>query len=131
MSSFETNSRGGQILIIVIDGDPSVRRALKRLLRSAGYQSAVYASVKDFMKEALPEACLLIMDSQASDPNGCDLLKALSAKGLPIILTTAHDRQTIKARAMSSGAVAFLQKPFEDQVLLEAIREGISKALPY
>lgn len=131
MSSFETNSRDGQILIIVIDADPSVRRALKRLLRSAGYESALYASVKDFTREQRPEGCLLIMDSQASDPDGCDLLNSLSAKGLPVILTTAHDRQTIRARALSSGAVAFLQKPFEDQALLEAIREGIAKPLTH
>ncbi len=127
---FNLSSGAGQTRIVVIDADESVRRALQRLLRSAGFEAVAYGSARDFFDRQVFDKYLLIMDSQAADVDCFDLLRSLAAKHLPVIFTTAHETPGIRTRAMANGAVAFLQKPFDDRALLEAIGKGISEAAP-
>ena len=110
--------------IFLVEDDASVRRALKRLVRSFGYEVDAFASAREMLNTlstAAPDC--LIVDVQMPGLNGLDLQHHLATAGykLPIIYITAHDDAQAYQRAMQAGAVAFLQKPFSDEVLLEAI----------
>lgn len=114
--------------IWVIDDDESVRRALKRLLKSLGFKVETFASAQDFLDYGVCEEGLLILDIQMPEIDGFELQKILSASGnkLPVIFITAHEHFKAEAMTEESGAVvAFLQKPFDDQSLLNAINKGI------
>ena len=120
-------------IISVIDDDESVRRALRRLLRSVGYKVKVYTSARDFLDcDTASGNCVMILDIQMPEMDGFELLKVLSESGIkpPVIFITAHENPEVKARAMEGGAVAFLQKPFDDLSLLEAIDKGVSGTGP-
>lgn len=117
-------------MISVVDDDESVRRALKRLLKSLGYRVEVFSSAQDFLdfQDSGAARGVLILDIQMPDMDGFDLMDVLShsCSKWPIIFITAHDSPGVKARAIDGGAVAFLQKPFDDQCLLAAIDKGVS-----
>ncbi len=115
-------------MISVIDDDDSVRRGMKRLLTSAGYDVKVFASARDFLDSSIANDCVLVLDIQMPEMDGFELVKVLSRSGPtpPVIFITAHENPEIRAKAMETGAVAFLQKPFDDQTLLDAINRGIS-----
>jgi len=112
--------------VAVVDDEPSVLQALRRLLRSAGFQVAIYASADEFLRSPTPEkhACV-VLDVQMPGLNGLDLQKVIvSMKApIPIIFITAHHEEDVRARAMAMGAVGFLEKPFDDQVLIDLIEK--------
>lgn len=116
------------VTISVIDDDESVRRALKRLLKSAGYSVEVFSSAHDFLDRRFSNdsSGLLILDIQMPEMDGFELMDVLSSSRgkWPVIFITAHDNPGTKARAIDGGAVAFLQKPFDDTLLLDAIARG-------
>ena len=118
--------------ICVVDDDASVRRALRRLIRSFGFCIATFASGDEFLDTvaAYIPACL-ILDVRMPGLNGLDLQDHLSASGyqIPIIFITAHEDPQASERAMRAGAVDFLYKPFSDQALLEAINTALEKGL--
>lgn len=118
-----------KVTVSVIDDDQSVRRALKRLLKSVGYDVKVFESAQAYLdfKETDTEG-LIILDIQMPDIDGFELMKILTATGNRslVIFITAHENPRVREMAMNSGAVAFLQKPFDDQSLLDAIIKGIS-----
>ena len=110
--------------IFLVEDDASVRRALKRLVRSFGYEVDAFASARDVfntLSTAVPDC--LIVDVQMPGLNGLGLQHHLAEAGhkLPIIFITAHEDAQVYQHAMQAGAVAFLYKPFSDEVLLEAI----------
>jgi FixJ family two-component response regulator len=112
------------VTIYVVDDDESIRRALKRLLRSAGYQAVTFESAEDFM-DSVPvggEGCL-ILDIRLSGMTGLDLQEKLSSSGAKyaVIIMTAYDNPQWRQRAQKAGAVAYLRKPFDEQSLLNAI----------
>jgi len=112
------------LTIYLVEDDDSVRKALKRLVRSFGYGVDAFASafdVLDIIPSHKPDC--LIVDVQMPGMNGLDLQQHLNEAGykLPIIYITAHEDAHVHQRAMRAGAVAFLQKPFSDDILLEAI----------
>ncbi len=110
--------------IFVVDDDESVTRALKDLLESAGFRVETFGSAQDFLSFGRSESPgLLILDVRMPGMSGLELQKRLAATGwiIPIIFITGHeDTQAYKA-AIGAGAVAFLQKPFDDQELFDAI----------
>jgi FixJ family two-component response regulator len=115
-------------VISVVDDDPSVRRALKRLLTSTGFEVMTFASAREFLFSGRhKEPGCLVLDIHLGGMNGFDLQADLAASGstLPIIFITAHDDPQTRERAMRSGAVAYLRKPFDDEALLEAILAAI------
>jgi FixJ family two-component response regulator len=118
--------------VYVVDDEPSVRKALSRLLRSAGLKCEVFASADEFLaheRESPAESGCLVLDVQMPGLNGMDLQEVLSAgEGrLPIIFITGHGDIPLSVRAMKKGAVDFLTKPFDDKDLLAAIAVALRK----
>ena len=117
-------------VVYVVDDDPSVRKALARLLRSAGYGAKTLASAREFLDFTYPDApgCL-ILDIKMPKLSGLELQDHLAEKGIsfPIIFITGHGTVPTSVRAFKAGAMDFLQKPFEDSELLDAVSHGIEK----
>jgi len=114
--------------ISIVDDDESVREALKSLLKSAGFEAEAFASAEEFLNSGhLPGAACLILDVRMPGMNGVELQERLisSHNGVPIIFISAHAEEEARARALESGAVDFLQKPFSDEALLNAIHAAI------
>jgi FixJ family two-component response regulator len=116
-------------VIAIVDDEPSVRRALQRLLRSAGYTVQAFASGHEFLG-SLPgrrPACL-VLDIHLGGMNGFDLQAHLAADGvgIPVIFITAHDDAPTRERIERSGAAGHLWKPVDEQELLDAIGRAIA-----
>ena len=117
-----------QLLISVVDDDRSVRRALRRLLRTGGYATELFASAQEFLSSpALSRTACLILDIQLGATTGFELQAQLAAGGsaIPIIFISAYDDVATGERVAESGAAAYLRKPFEEHDLLEAIRRAV------
>lgn len=120
---------GASPMVCVVDDDTSVLRALARLLRSAGFRIETFSSPEAFLASAARDtAQCLVLDVRLGAQNGLSLYESLAAGGrrLPVIFMTAHDSATSRERALRSGAVAYLRKPFADQLLIEAIRRALA-----
>jgi len=117
-------------MISVVDDDTSICRALKRLLRSFGYEVQTFTSGSEFLAYDFPEKpeCL-ILDIHMSGMTGFDLQQKLQEEGrnLPVIFITALDDDLTRQKASESGAVAFLRKPVDDQSLIVAIQKATSR----
>ncbi|MCW2286800.1 FixJ family two-component response regulator [Rhodoblastus acidophilus] len=116
--------------VIVIDDDPSMRESLDSLLRSVGMGVAAYASVQDFLNDRTADcASCLVLDVRLPGQSGLDFQEQLSRKGLhvPVIFITGHADVPMTVRAMKAGAVEFLEKPFRDQDLLDAIQLALAR----
>ena len=116
-----------EVLVCVVDDDDSVRRALSRLIRSAGLDVATFPSALAFL-EALPlgrPACL-VLDVRMPGTSGLDLQVALKreAPDIPIVFLTGYGNVPTTVRAMKDGAIDFLQKPLDDTDLLAAGAPG-------
>ena len=111
--------------VYVVDDDESIRKALKRLLRSMGYHAVAFESAEDFMEatSCRGEGCL-VLDIRLPGMTGLDLQEKLASSGVkyPVIFMTAHDNPQWQERAKKAGAVAYLRKPFDEQSLLGAIQ---------
>jgi len=118
--------------VYMVDDDASVRNAVRRLLTSAQYRVLTYASAEEFQKVDFKRSpgCL-ILDIRLPGISGFELQEELRAAGvrMPVIFVTGHDRAGMEERAMSLGATAYLRKPFDEDVLLGAIRVAM-KSLP-
>jgi FixJ family two-component response regulator len=114
--------------VFVVEDDPSMRNALKNLLRSVGLEAQLFASAHEFLDADRPDlpSCL-ILDVRLPGLSGLDLQRELSAANIhiPIIFITAHGDIPMSVRAMKAGAVEFLTKPFRDQDLLDAIHNSL------
>ena len=116
--------------IYVVDDDPSVRDSTEVLLKSVGFNVKTFGSAQAFLKANLQKdlGCL-VLDVRMPGMSGLDLQqKLVSAKiPLPVIFITSHGTVPMSVRAMKAGAVDFLQKPFEEQDLLDAINRAIAR----
>lgn len=112
-------------MISIVDDDRSVRRALRRLVGSAGYVVETFASAREFLGSTLStrSACL-VLDIYLDGMSGFELQEQLAVDriAIPIIFMTAHDDAATRERIRRSGAAGFLGKPFDGQALLDAIR---------
>ena len=111
-------------VISVVDDDESVRKSLQRLLRSMGFKVRTYPSALDFLHQGpLYDHGCVIVDVRMPEIDGLDLQKRLAGAGvsLPVIFMTAYEDPGVRAQAMQAGALAFLQKPFSDPSLMDAI----------
>ena len=117
-------------IIYVVDDDASVRDSTELMLKSVGFNVKTFGSAQDFLKANLQEdlGCL-VLDVRMPEMSGLDLQeKLVSAKTpLPVIFITGHGTVPMSVRAMKAGAVDFLQKPFEEQDLLDAINRAIAE----
>jgi RNA polymerase sigma factor (sigma-70 family) len=118
-------------LIYVLDDDSSVRTSLERLVRTVGLEVRSFSSAAEFLDHGRPEdrPFCLVVDVRMPGLSGLDLQESLSAAGwtAPIIFITGHGTVPMSVRAMRAGAVNFLQKPFEDQEILDSIHQAIER----
>jgi PAS domain S-box-containing protein len=131
--AFRTTTMNNAIsTVFVVDDDDAVRRALTRLIRSAGYRAEGFASAREFL-ECGPcadyNACL-VLDVQLPDLNGLELQRTLSGAGRPlsIVFITGHGDIPMSVSAMKAGATDFLVKPVSDTDLLNAIETALGNA---
>jgi FixJ family two-component response regulator len=116
--------------VLVVDDDPDFRAAVERLLRSVGLNVRAFASISDFLNSDPPAGpTCLVLDVRLPGQSGLDLQRELAAagSGLPIVFVTGHGDIPMSVKAMKSGAIEFLTKPFRDQILLDAIRLGLAR----
>ena len=118
-------------IVFIVDDDISVRESLESLIRVAGWQPQVFASAEQFLARPrlLVPSCL-ILDVTLPDLSGLDLQKriALDRTDMPIIFITGYGDVPMTVKAMKAGAVEFLTKPFDDDVLLGAVRNAIERS---
>jgi FixJ family two-component response regulator len=115
---------GGGVISIV-DDDESVRQAVEGLLRSVGFQVAVFASAEEFLRSRHRQKTrCLILDLRMPCMGGLELQQELErdAHRIPIIILTAHGDDEARRRALGAGAVAFLHKPCDGETLLSAVQ---------
>ena len=117
--------------VFIVDDDISVRESLEPLIRFAGWQPETFASAQEFLSHprVLAPSCL-VLDVTLPDLSGLDLQQRVAAEriDMPIIFITGYGDVPMSVRAMKAGAVEFLTKPFDDEVLLTAIRDAIERS---
>jgi FixJ family two-component response regulator len=117
-------------VVFVVDDDPSVRRAIKRLVESVGLRAELFGSAQEFLYSERPDAAsCLVLDIRLPGISGLDFQRELAEANIhtPIVFITAHGDIPMTVRAMKAGAVEFLTKPFRDQDLLDAIQQGLER----
>jgi FixJ family two-component response regulator len=117
-------------IVFVVDDDPSVRRAIQRLVESVGLQVELFGSAQEFLRSERPNApSCLVLDIRLPGISGLDFQRELADANIhiPIIFITAHGDIPMTVRAMKAGAVEFLTKPFRDQDLLDAIHLALER----
>ncbi|WP_425982683.1 response regulator transcription factor [Brevundimonas sp. TWP1-2-1b1] len=117
-------------VVIVIDDDPMVRRALDSLFRSIGLATTLYESATAFLADQpSSRVSCIITDVRMPGVSGLDFQKALTAQGVttPVIVITGHGDVPMSVGAMKAGAVDFLTKPFRDQDLIDAVNEALDR----
>jgi FixJ family two-component response regulator len=118
-------------LVCAVDDDQSVRRALGRLFKSAGYAAEIFASAEDYLsREIFEGAICLVLDVRMPGLNGLGLQEALETRGAceQIVFITGHGDVPTATRAMKKGAVDFLTKPFNDRELIEAVKRALERS---
>ena len=115
-------------IVYVVDDDQSVRRALRRMLTSAGWQVQTYGSGVDFLKafDVTQPGCI-VLDIRMPEMSGLEVQTELAARGnsMPIILITAFEDPLISEQAMQAGVVALLEKPVKNQLLLSHVEQAV------
>ena len=118
--------------VFVIDDDESVRRGLKRFLRSANYENEVFKSAADFLaRPPYPGPACVIVDVQMPGINGIDFQQALIQRRREeqLVFITGHGNIPMCAQVMKAGAVDFLPKPFKSQELLKCIEDALHRSV--
>lgn len=119
-----------EALVFVVDDDDSIRKSLARLMRSVGLNVETFGSAGEFLaREPHSGPACLILDVRMPGLSGLDLQRELAASGrsLSIIFMTGHGTIPLSVQAMKAGALEFLEKPFDDQTLIDAVHEALKK----
>lgn len=118
-------------LVYIVDDDAAGRDSLSLLLRLKGFENRVFSSAEEFLAQYNPvwRGCLLL-DIRMAGMNGLALQRELAERGsvLPIVFITAHGDAAKARTALKAGAVDFLEKPLDDQMLVMAVREALDRA---
>ena len=117
-------------MVFVVDDDPQVRASIQGLLKSYGLRSECFETAEQFLQRQPPDGpSCLIVDVSLPGISGLDFQQQLKKTGLqiPIVFITAHGDIPMSVKAMKSGAVEFLTKPFEDQDLLGAVQQALAR----
>lgn len=118
--------------VIVVDDDASVRRALGRLIRAAGYDVEVLSAASEYLARDAPArpACLVV-DIRMPGMTGIELQRVIEGtqRALPIVFITGHGDDAIREQSLAAGAVDVLYKPVDDQVLLAAIEQALWRSM--
>jgi len=124
------NQRPPVPTVFVIDDDELVRAAIQGMLKSVGLGSRTFETAQEFLRSNRPDGpSCLVLDVRLPGINGLDFQRELAEAGIriPIIFITGHGDIPMTVRAMKSGAVEFLTKPFRDQDLLDAIQQALDR----
>jgi len=116
--------------VFIVDDDPSICAALSRLFKSVRLPAQTFATAREFLDQApTPGPGCLILDMRLPGLNGLELQEELARDGidLPIIFLTAHGSVPLSVKAMKAGAADFLEKPVEDQTLLDAVYQALAR----
>ena len=116
--------------VFVVDDDPSVRASIQGLLKSAKLRSESFGTAEEFLRNKRSDGpSCLVLDVNLPGVNGLDFQRELADAGIqiPIIFVTGHGDIPMTVKAMKSGAVEFLTKPFDDQDLLNAIQQALDR----
>ena len=116
--------------VFVIDDDGGMRQAIQDLVESVGLRAEVFATGEEFLKKPrIADPCCLVLDVRLPQMSGLEFQQKLAELGVrvPIIFITAHGDIPMSVRALKSGAVEFLTKPFRDQDLLDAIQQALQR----
>src|SRR6476660_1106285 len=114
--------------VFVIDDDPLVRSAIHGMLKSVGVRSETFATPQEFLRSKRPDGpSCLVLDVRLPGVNGLDFQRELADEGIriPVIFITGHGDIPMTVKAMKSGAVEFLTKPFRDQEFVDAIQQAL------
>jgi len=117
-------------VVFIVDDDSRMCAAMQRLLKSVGLHSESFALPEDFLRHKLPDCpCCLVLDVRLPGMSGLDVQRKLTEMGIqiPVIFITGHGDIPMTVRAMKSGAVEFLTKPFRDQDLVDAIQQALKR----
>jgi FixJ family two-component response regulator len=117
-------------IVFVIDDDELVRAAIQGMLKSVGLRSETFASPQEFLRSKHPDGpSCLVLDVRLQGVSGLDFQRDLADAGvrIPIIFITGHGDIPMTVKAMKSGAIEFLTKPFRDQDLLDAIHQALER----
>ncbi len=120
----------GTPTVFVIDDDAAVRASIQGLLKSVGLRSESFGTAQEFLRSKRPDGpSCLVLDVRLPGVNGLDFQRELADAGvrIPIIFITGHGDIPMTVKAMKSGAVEFLTKPFRDQDLLDAIHQALDR----
>ena len=115
----------------IIDDDPAIGRGLALLARSAGLEAASHTSAEAFLDAFDPETTgCVVTDARMPGMSGVELLRTLKARGLdaPVIVITGQGAVGLAVEALKSGAADFIEKPFDDQIFLAAVRDALARA---
>jgi len=121
---------GNSRIVAIVDDDDLMRSALQGLLKEAGLPARAFASAEEFLNSGqYRDAACLIADIRMPGMSGLDLQAALNAEqiGIPTIFITAHGDARMRMQALRAGAVEFLAKPFDDEVLLGSVRAALER----
>src|SRR5256884_4592484 len=116
--------------VFVIDDDDLVRTAIQGMLKSVGLRSETFGTPQEFLRSKRPDGpSCLVLDVRLPGVNGLDFQRELADAGIriPVIFITGHGDIPMSVKAMKSGAVEFLTKPFRDQDLLDAIHQALDR----
>jgi FixJ family two-component response regulator len=116
-------------IVVVVDDDESICRALRRLLHSVGIETETFSSGEEFLGTLSSTASCrpgcVILDFEMPGINGLELQRRLAPKSVPVIVITAHDDPAVREKAIASGAAVFLQKPLNKTELISAIEMAL------
>ena len=123
-------NQGKTKLVAIVDDDDSMRSALQGLMKVQGFPAHAYASAEEFLKSGHQrQTACLIADIRMPGMSGLELQAQLNGQRcrIPIIFITAHGDSEMRIHAMREGAVEFLNKPFDDEVLLQAVNAVLDR----
>ena len=119
-------------IVFVVDDDASVRKALGRLIRAAGYDVQIFGAAAEYLAREAPQppACL-VLDIRMPDMTGIELQRTIEGTqmGVPIVFITGHGDDVIREQTLAAGAVDVLYKPVDDQTLLAAIEQALQRSV--
>ena len=119
-------------LVAIVDDDPSVRRAIKRLVMSLGLNAETFGSGQEFLDfiDGSPSsrADCVVLDVQMPGLSGLEVQKRLASRNcdLPVIVITAHETPHYRASALAAGAIAFMRKPFDDGLFVRTLKTALA-----
>jgi FixJ family two-component response regulator len=115
-------------LVAIVDDDDLFRRSAERLVGSAGFRVETFSSAEEFLERGdLAGTACAVLDVRLPGLTGLELQHRLisAPRPMPIVFVSAHDEAVVRAKALRAGAIAFLEKPFDDRALIDALRRAI------